>query len=62
MQYAVGSVPGAGPVLIRIESNAGHGGSSGTSPVSKVIDEWADKIGFAAHFMPKGSLELPRAP
>jgi prolyl oligopeptidase len=62
MQHAVGSVPGAGPVLIRIESNAGHGGSSGTSPVSKVIDEWADKIGFAAHFMPKGSLELPRAP
>jgi prolyl oligopeptidase len=62
MQHAVGAVPGAGPVLIRIESNAGHGGSSGTSPVSKVIEEWADKLAFAAHFMPKGSLELPPAP
>jgi len=61
LQRAVSGVPGAGPVLIRIDSNAGHGGSSGTSPVSKVIDEWADKIGFAAHFMPAGSLELPRA-
>jgi prolyl oligopeptidase len=37
------------PVLIRIESNAGHGGSSGTTPVSKTIDEWADMMGFAAH-------------
>jgi prolyl oligopeptidase len=62
MQYAVRAVPGAGPVLIRIESNAGHGGSSGTSPVSKVIEEWADKIGFAAHFMPKGALAAPAAP
>jgi hypothetical protein len=30
--------------------------------VSKVIEEWADKLAFAAHFMPKGSLELPPAP
>lgn len=37
------------PVLIRIESNAGHGGSSGTTPVSKTIAEWADMMGFAAH-------------
>ena len=53
--------PGSGPILIRIESNAGHGGSTGTSPVSKVIEEWADKIGFAAHFMPAGALSAPRA-
>ena len=53
-------VQGSGPILIRIESNAGHGGSTGSSPVSKVIAEWADKIGFAAHYMPPGSLELPR--
>ncbi|HVU25948.1 MAG TPA: prolyl oligopeptidase family serine peptidase [Opitutus sp.] len=37
------------PALIRIESNAGHGGSSGTTPVSKTIEEWADMMGFAAH-------------
>jgi prolyl oligopeptidase len=59
MQRAVAGVPGAGPVLIRIDSNTGHGGSSGTSPVSKTIDEWADKMGFAAHFLPAGSLSLP---
>lgn len=35
------------PALIRIETNAGHGGSSGTTPVSKTIDEWTDMIGFA---------------
>jgi prolyl oligopeptidase len=62
MQRAVGAVAGAGPVLIRIDSNTGHGGSSGTSPVSKTIDEWADKMGFAAHFLPAGSLSLPKAP
>jgi prolyl oligopeptidase len=61
MQYNAAQVPGSGPILIRIESNAGHGGSSGTSPVSKTIDEWADRIGFAAHFMPPGSLSLPSA-
>ncbi len=37
------------PALIRIESNAGHGGSSGTTPVSKTIEEWTDMFGFAAH-------------
>ena len=39
------------PALIRIESNAGHGGSSGTTPVSKTIDEWTDMFGFAAHVL-----------
>ncbi len=62
LQHEAAQVPGSGPILIRIESNAGHGGSTGTSPVSKVIEEWADKIGFAAHFMPTGALSAPRAP
>jgi prolyl oligopeptidase len=59
MQYEASRVPGSGPILIRIESNAGHGGSSGSSPVSKTIEEWADKIGFAAHYMPAGTISLP---
>jgi prolyl oligopeptidase len=62
MQRAVEGVLGAGPVLIRIDTNTGHGGSSGTSPVSKTIDEWADKMGFAAHFVAPGTLTLPSAP
>jgi prolyl oligopeptidase len=62
MQYEASRVPGSGPILIRIETNAGHGGSSGTSPVSKTIEEWADKMGFAAHYMPAGTLTLPSAP
>jgi len=48
MQQAV--APGAGPVLIHIESNAGHGGSSGTTPVSKTIGDWAYRMGFGAHY------------
>jgi prolyl oligopeptidase len=59
LQHACAQVPGAGPVLIRIESNAGHGGSTGTSPVSKVIDEWADRVGFAAHYVAPGTLSAP---
>ena len=47
LQAAVADSPK--PALIRIESNAGHGGSSGTTPVSKTINEWADMFGFAAH-------------
>ncbi len=39
----------ANPALIRIDVKAGHGGSSGTTPVSKTIDEWTDLLGFAAH-------------
>lgn len=42
------------PALIRIESNAGHGGSSGTTPVSKTINEWTDMYGFAAHELGMG--------
>jgi prolyl oligopeptidase len=62
MQAAIRTTPYERPILIRIDSNAGHGGSSGTAPVSKTIDEWADRMGFAAHFMPVGTLTLPKAP
>jgi prolyl oligopeptidase len=31
------------PVLIRIETRAGHGAGK---PVTKVIDEWADRLAF----------------
>lgn len=48
MQAAV--APEAGPILIHIEFNAGHGGSSGSSPVSKTIEDWALRMGFGAHF------------
>ena len=48
MQHAVAA--DAGPILIHIEANAGHGGSSGTSPVSKTIADWAYRMGFGAHY------------
>lgn len=44
------AAPGSGPVLIHVEKDAGHGGSSGTSPVSKTIEDWALRMGFGAHF------------
>lgn len=59
MQAAVAGRPDAGPVLIRIDTNTGHGGSSGTSPVSKTIDEWADRMAFAVHAMPAGAVTWP---
>ncbi|MGA7726321.1 MAG: prolyl oligopeptidase family serine peptidase [Opitutaceae bacterium] len=62
LQDEASRVPGSGPILIRIERNAGHGGSTGTSPVSKVIEEWADKIAFAAHYVAPGTLRMPSAP
>jgi len=37
---------GANPVLIRIESKAGHGAGK---PTSKVIEEWTDFWTFAFH-------------
>jgi prolyl oligopeptidase len=33
----------ARPVLIRIETRAGHGAGK---PVAKIIDEWADRLAF----------------
>ncbi len=37
---------GSAPVLIRIETRAGHGGGK---PTSKIIDEYADRLAFLAH-------------
>ena len=37
---------GPAPVLIRVETKAGHGAGK---PVSKLIDETADAWGFLAH-------------
>ncbi len=45
---------GANPILIRIETNAGHG--AGT-PISKIIDEYADIFGFTFYNM--GFKQLP---
>ncbi len=48
LQAAVAERSDAGPVLIRIETRAGHGAGK---PTAKVIDEIADKFAFAAHFL-----------
>lgn len=48
LQAAVDNGPGAPPAMIRIETQAGHGGGK---PTSKQIDEAADKMAFAAHFL-----------
>jgi len=47
MQAAVAS-DAAGPVLIRIETRAGHGAGK---PTTKIIAEAADKLAFAAYFL-----------
>ena len=39
---------GSSPVLIRIESKAGHGGGK---PLAKIIDETADMYGFIMYNM-----------
>jgi prolyl oligopeptidase len=39
---------GPAPVLIRIDSKAGHGGGK---PISKQLEEYADLYGFAAHHL-----------
>ena len=39
---------GLNPILIRVETNAGHG--AGT-PVTKTIDQYADIFGFTLHNM-----------
>ena len=45
---------GENPVLIRIETNAGHG--SGT-PIAKTIEQYSDIFGFTLFNM--GFVELP---
>ena len=47
------------PMIIRIEKEAGHG--SGT-PVSKIIDQYADKFGFALFNMGFSGLPVRLAP
>ncbi len=41
-----GSPAGSGPILIRIETRAGHGGGT---PTAKSIEEWADRFAFLTH-------------
>jgi prolyl oligopeptidase len=48
MQAAVQKDLQTRPVLIRIETKAGHGAGK---PTTKVIEEAADKLAFAAHFV-----------
>jgi prolyl oligopeptidase len=48
LQAAVAGVPEAGPALIRIETKAGHGGGK---PMSKVIEETADRWAFLSEVL-----------
>ena len=48
LQAAVANDRTNRPALIRIETNAGHGAGK---PTSKLIEESADKLAFAAHFL-----------
>jgi prolyl oligopeptidase len=59
LQAAIRTTPEERPVLIRIGSGPGFGGFDGSFPVARMIDLWADRLGFAAHFLPSGALRLP---
>ncbi|MBK7384755.1 MAG: S9 family peptidase [Flavobacteriales bacterium] len=51
---------GSAPVLIRVDTQAGHGGGK---PTSKVIEEQADKWSFFfhnIHFVPTFKVEVPK--
>ncbi len=48
LQAAAANTPESGPIMIRIETRAGHGAGK---PTTKVIEETADKLAFAAHFV-----------
>jgi prolyl oligopeptidase len=57
LQAAVADGPDALPVMIRIDTKAGHGGGM---PTAKRIDEAADKLAFAAHFLGLNPQDAPR--
>jgi len=57
LQAATTDVPGAGPVLIRVETRAGHGAGK---PVAKLLDEEADMHAFLAQAMGSRAL-TPRS-
>ncbi len=56
MQAEAGRTPGSGPVLIRIESRAGHGGGK---PLSKQVEETADMYAFLAREL-RMPISLPK--
>ncbi|PTX91287.1 prolyl oligopeptidase family serine peptidase [Opitutus sp. ER46] len=56
LQAKVANTADSGPIMIRIETKAGHGAGK---PTSKMIEEAADKLGFAAHFL---GLNVPAKP
>jgi len=49
---------GPAPVLIRIETKAGHGAGK---PITKIIDETADEWAFVAHSLNMMSVTLPKS-
>lgn len=48
LQAAVANNDGSAPVMVRIDTKAGHGAGK---PTSKQIEEAADKLAFAAYFL-----------
>jgi prolyl oligopeptidase len=58
MQAAAAGVPGSGPILIRIETRAGHG--SGT-PLAKRVENAADQFSFLVRQL-NMTVQLPEAP
>jgi prolyl oligopeptidase len=49
MQASVANGPDSLPVMVRIETSAGH--TINGTPTSKLIDEASDELAFAAHFL-----------
>ena len=61
LQAAIRTTPYYGPIVIRISPAPGPSGLGGSRPLSSEIDAWADRMGFAAHYMPPGVLSLPKS-